>query len=248
MNIWKFIKKSRTIFVLTLSLVFMSLTASHGEGAATYYSFKTLDLKKWYVSHGWSNGDHQACEWRKDAAFVRDNKLQLRLSDKGGAKRPIGCGEVQTLARTGYGRYEARMRSAAGSGLNSAFFTYIGPPVGVAEHDEIDFEFLGKDPFVVEVTHHTNGKRHAPVKVQLGFDSSKEFHNYAFDWRKDSIRWYVDDKLVHETKPGDAIPRNPGHSFFSLWSGSKIEDDWMGPFKYTAPVTAEVVWMKYTPW
>ncbi len=36
------------------------------------------------------------------------------------------------------------MKAATGSGLNSAFFTYIGP-TDKKPHDEIDFEVLGKN-------------------------------------------------------------------------------------------------------
>lgn len=215
------------------------------ENAAPFYSrFFNLDPAVWYISHGWANGDHQSCEWRRDAATTHQGRLRLTLSDRGGDKRAIGCGEVQTHARFHYGRFEARMRAAVGSGLNSAFFTYIGPPMNVPEHDEIDFEFLGKNPRTVEVVHWTNGVRGTPKIVDLGFDASTEYHNYAFEWRPDGIKWFVDDKLVHETKPGDQIPKNPGKIFFSLWSGSP---EWMGPFTYDQPVHADIVWVKYTP-
>ena len=206
-----------------------------------------IDKNRWYIPHGWTNGEHQSCEWRESALSARDGKLLFTLSSKGGKLRPIGCPAIQYKERTGYGRYEARMRTAAGSGLNTAFFTYIGPPLGVAAHDEIDFEFLGKEPEVVEITHWANGQKNPGIKIPLGYDASKEFHNYTFDWRPDSISWYVDDKLVYKTPKGSKIPNNPGYIYFSLWSGSKIEDAWMGPFVYQKPVTAEVMWVKFTP-
>lgn len=230
--------------------LFCVLAVPHPVQAAQipfFSQYPAIDLNRWYISHGWTNGDHQACEWRADAISVVDKRLVLTHSDKGGSVRPYGCPEIQTKERMGYGRYEVRMRSAAGSGLNTAFFTYVGPPVGVPEHDEIDFEFLGKDPYTVEVTHWTNGQRHPAVKIPLGFDSSKEFHNYTFDWTPLEIRWYVDGKLVHRTPKNTAIPKNPGRIYLSLWSGTQIEDSWMGPFTYTGPATAEVVWVKFTP-
>ena len=81
----------------------------------------------------------------------------------------------------------------------------------------------------------------------FGFDASQTFHNYAFEWLADKIRWYVDGKLVSETPEGAKIPRNPGHLHFMPWSGLKTPDTWTGPFNYARPVTAEMEWAAYTP-
>src|SRR6202000_1172119 len=115
-----------------------------------------------------------------EAVTAHNGNLQLKLSDKGGTVRPIGCGEIHTYAQTKYGRYEARMRTAAGSGLNTAFFTYVGPPQQVV-HDDIDVEFIGKPPDTVDITVWTNGipngAPHSEAKrIPLGFDTSKAFH------------------------------------------------------------------------
>lgn len=224
--------------------------AANAESATTL-GFKTvfdhIDKSDWTISHGWANGDHQSCEWRSSALSIENDRLLMTLSDNGGSKRPIGCPEIHTKQRLGYGVYEAKMRSAAGSGLNTAFFTYIGPPAGVPEHDEIDFEFLGKDPTTVQVNTFVKGKPLNTKTVQLGFDASKDFHTYAIDWSPLKIRWYVDGKLVHETAEKSPLPKNPGSLFFSLWSNTKGLDAWMGPFHYAQPVTAEVEWVSYTP-
>ena len=207
-------------------------------------TFFMIDKDRWYVSHGWANGKHQSCEWRKDALSVRDDKMVMTLSDRGGKVRDHGCPEIHTKARLGYGLYETRMRSAAGSGLNTAFFTYIGPPNGVPEHDEIDFEFLGKNPRTVDINYHVNGKSMLGKSIDLGFDASKDFHDYSFDWSPTAIKWFVDGRKVFETPSGGALPRNPGNLFFSLWSGVP---EWMGPFRYEEPVEAEVAWVRFTP-
>src|SRR4051812_23988614 len=80
-----------------------------------------IDMKNWQISNGWSNGPHQSCEWRSDAVRGRKKVVELKLSAKGGRQRPIGCGEIHTKERLGYGRYEARLRTAGQSGLNTAF-------------------------------------------------------------------------------------------------------------------------------
>ena len=208
--------------------------------------FEQISRNSWYVSNGWTNGPHQSCEWRPDALATTSNGLMLELSDRGGKLRPIGCGELHTNKLYTYGLYEARMRSAAGSGLNTAFFTYTGAPES-KEHNEIDFEFLGKDPHFVQVNYFIADEVKHGYMVPLGFDASKAFHDYAFDWEPTKITWYVDGKPVHETETGAAMPTIGSHIFFSLWSNSPNLDDWMGHFTYTAPVTGEVAWVSYTP-
>jgi endo-1,3-1,4-beta-glycanase ExoK len=238
----------RAVSVLLFSSSIAACAAAVAQDNTAFIdSFQDLNRGRWYISNGWANGDYQSCEWRADAVTSIKDKMRLTLSDRGGKVRPFGCGEIRTRMLLGYGLFEARIRSAAGSGLNTGFFTYVGPPTGSAEHDEIDFEFLGKDPHTVNINHFTNGKPYDGKVVQLGYDASRAFHNYAIEWEPNKIRWYVDRTLVAETPVDAKIPRNPGNLYFSLWSGSNVEDDWMGPFRYTTPVTAEVQWTSYTP-
>ena len=236
-----------SLLVIFSFLANYAASAEAEDGTGFVEPFQHLNLDRWYVSDGWANGDYQSCEWRADAIAISRNDMRLTLSERGGKVRPLGCPEIRTKAPLGYGLYEARIRSAAGSGLVTAFFTYAGPPSGSAEHDEIDFEFLGKDPHTVNITQYTNGKPYDGKIIQLGFDASQTFHDYGFEWTPDKIRWYVDGKVVSETPVGAKIPRNPGHLHFMLWSGSKGQDAWMGPFNYTTPVTADVEWAAYTP-
>jgi len=237
----------RGYFFAAILFVMACPSGAQAHDADFFAPFHSLDRTRWSFSNGWVNGAHQACEWREDAVSIIDDKLQLKLSDRSGTIRPYGCPEMHTIDVTGYGFYEARMRTASGSGLNTAFFTYVGPPTGSPEHDEIDFEFLGKDTSSVEINYFTNGQGHHGVIVPLGFDASQALHDYAIEWKPDKIRWYVDGKMVHETPAAAAMPRNPTRLYLSLWSGSSVEDSWMGPFHYSGPVTAQVEWAAYTP-
>lgn len=239
----------RRPFIFALS-AFILLTNSPSYSQTELIDFFTpqhnINTELWYLSHGWSNGEHQSCEWRKNALTNQNDNLLLTLSDKGGKQRPIGCGEIRTKALYSHGRFEVRMKSASGSGLNTAFFTYVGPPHGNPEHDEIDFEFLGKHPRTVDVTYWRDGKQGKVERIDLGFDASQEFHNYAFEWDENAIRWYVDDQLVHQTKEKVELPINDQRIFLSLWSGAKPINDWLGKFTYSEPVHAEVEWVRYT--
>ena len=234
------------ILIILITVGVMNTSFASSQEIPFFSAGSRIDTKAWYLSHGWANGVHQSCEWRNNAIGAQQGRLTITLSERGGKKRPFGCGEIQSKEKYGHGRYEARMRTAKGSGLNTAFFTYIGQP-HQKEHDEIDFEFLGKNPTVVEVTHYRNSKKGTLKAVQLGFDSSEEFHNYAFEWDAEEIRWYVDDKLVFKTEGTVPVPIHKQKIFFSLWSGGKSMNDWLGRFKYKQPVTAEIEWVKFTP-
>jgi endo-1,3-1,4-beta-glycanase ExoK len=221
---------------------------SHAEAATIpiFSKYPAIDRSIWYISNGWANSSIQSCEWRATALSAVDKRLRITLNDKGGKVRPIGCGELQSTKRYSYGAYEVSMKSAAGSGLNSNIFTYVGKPLAPV-HGEIDFEFQGKDPTTVQVNYWVNNKNMGAKTIKLGFDASKAFHTYKFVWEPTRITWFIDGKQVHQTKPGAPIPKEPQKIYLSLWSGSDQINGWLGKFKYTQPVWAEYEWVKFTP-
>lgn len=231
---------------LLAALVVFQASPSRAEDIPLFLPYPKLDTGRWFISHGWKNGPIQSCEWRKEALSVRDGNLLITLSNKGGKISDISCGEVQTKPRYHYGMYSARLRAAKGSGLNTAFFTYIGPQQK-EPHDEIDFEFLGKDTTKVELNYYIGGKPQGGKIIDLGYDASKEFHDYSFVWEPTRIRWYIDGKLVRETEPGAPIPSHPSKIYLSLWSGAQSADWWLGPFTFEGDRDAEFSWVKFTP-
>lgn len=154
-------------------------------------------------------------------------------------------GEVQTLNNTGYGRYEVIMKPAAGSGLVSSFFTFTGALKG-EPHDEIDIEFMGKNLDEVEFVTFADGKKSEGLTYQLGFNASEEYHLYAFEWLPDTVRFYVDDALVHEVTEDDAeLPRHAGRIMMNLWTGSM--KDWHGHPEFQPGVAAVYKCISYRP-
>lgn len=226
----------------------MAISSAWAEEIPFFVKFPHIDKKLWYISHGWSNGTHQSCEWRKELIEGIDGQLELSLSDNHhGRIDTIGCAEIQSTGTFGYGRYETRMKAAYGSGLNTAFFTYTGPPHGVKSHDEIDFEFLGKENNLLQVGYWQNGINHETKIVELNFDASKEFHTYAFDWSPNEIIWYLDGNEIYRTTGKNPLPSNKQKLYFSLWSGGKGTEDWLGRFQYEEPKSAQIDWVSFTP-
>ena len=99
------------------------------------------------------------------------------------------------------------MQAIKNDGVVSSFFIYTGPSDN-NPWDEIDIEVLGKDTTKVQFNYFTNGVGNHEYMYDLGFDASKGYHTYGFDWQPDKITWYVDGKEVYSATTN--IPSTPG--------------------------------------
>lgn len=241
---------AKTLAFSAVALAALALPAQ-AQGAAFRDDFDTLDLSRWYVSDGWSNGGHQNCTWSTDQVSAADGMLRVGFAPQPKGERDNRCGELQTRKAYGYGTYEARLKTPSGSGLNASFFTYIGPQQG-KPHDEIDFEVLLRNTGQVDTTTFVNGKSGdgttgSGQSHALPHASDSDFITYAFTWEPGRIRFYLDGKLVRTMDDPKTIPTNPQRMFFSLW-GSDTLTDWMGSFApVAAPIAMEVDWVAFTP-
>ncbi|MER8980153.1 family 16 glycosylhydrolase [Mesorhizobium sp. M0870] len=190
--------------------------------------FKSFDRARWYVSDGWNNGSHQNCTWSKGMVELSNNVLSLGFEKQTLKDRDYVCGEIQTKQRFGYGTYEARLKTDTGSGLNAAFFTYIGPS-DKQPWDEIDFEVLTNDTSKVQVNAYIAGKGKNEKLVDVPGGTENAFNDYAFVWQKDSLRWYVNGQLVNTIADPAKLPSHAQKIFFSFW-GSDTMKGWMGAF------------------
>lgn len=240
------------LFVIAATLA-ASLHPAHAEGvqqevqsAPSFVdNFSNFDRSRWFVSDGWTNGAHQNCTWSKDLVRLSDGVLSLGFEKRKLKDREFACAEIQTKQRYGYGVYEARMKTGTGSGLNAAFFSYIGPQ-DKQPWDEIDFEVLTKDPSKVQVNSYIQGKPKNGKLVDVEGGADKGFNDYGFVWEKDRLRWYVNGKLVHEVTNPDELPTHSQKIFFSLWGSDKLTD-WMGAFVDTGSrVTMQVKRVAFT--
>lgn len=213
------------------------------SGTSFVDRFDTLDRSFWSVSDFTQPESWIHNGWSPDNVVERNGKVRLVLDTDGIAGKPYTGGEIQTYERFGFGRYEAVMRVSAEPGVNTSFFTYTGPWFG-DPWNEIDFEFLGKDPTKVHVAYH-NGGRSSSAWLDLGFDASRRFHTYAFEWEPDGIRWYVDGKLIHAAEGPDVpVPTAPGKLYLSIWTGLP---DWLGVPTFARKTSAVIDRVSFTP-
>lgn len=202
------------------------------EGAFISY-MNDLTTNAWRISHFAIKRDGFRTAWRRDA--VRRTPEGETILTLGPAPPEVGKpfygAQVQRSRRTHYGHYEVEMRAARGEGVISSFYTYTGPFYG-DHHDEIDFEFLGRDTTKVWVTRFAAGKRLPGQWVELGFDAADDYQIYAFTWAPDGIVWSVDGReLLRINADETAIPTVPGRIHLDIWAGAEEQANWSG----TAP-------------
>jgi endo-1,3-1,4-beta-glycanase ExoK len=216
-----------------------------------------FDSTRWTMADGWANGSPFDNAWRADHVSFVDGKLDIRLDDDGAFGQPYSSGEYRTTGYYGYGCFEAGFRPVARSGVVSSFFTFAGPydNGGNGKHNEIDFEFLGRDTTVVQLNYWANDDAYASaneVLLNLGFDASKAFHAYAFKWTSRSIAWYVDGSLVHEVFDSAARPipkaaESLQKIMMNVWPVDDTAAAWAGVFSYPGqPLHGLYDWVRYT--
>ena len=215
------------------------------DGESFFDDFDSFNGELWGISNGWANGDWQNCLWSKEAVVISRGYLRLRFIEQENEKRDYICGEIQSRHVYGYGTYEARIRAQPGSGLNAAFFTYIGQHHG-QPHDEIDFEILTRDTSAVSLNTYVDGEPNNGKRVDLPADADDAFITYSFVWAEDGITWYVDGVEKHRTAPGSPLPSHAQKIYASLW-GSDSFPNWMGPFhKPKSRKTMLIDWIAFT--
>lgn len=191
-----------------------------------------------WASDGWHNGQMFNCTWSRNNAVIEGGVMNMSVTK--GADGAYYGAEYRSSAYFSYGFYAVSMKAADCSGVISSMFTYTNSPVW----DEIDIEILGKNMTQVQFNYYTNGEGGHEYLYNLGFDASEDFHEYAFDWQKDSITWYVDGTPIYRAT--ENIPSHPQQIMANVWNCIG-HDDWSGKFDESSlPATAQYEWIAYS--
>ncbi|MCH5351330.1 MAG: family 16 glycosylhydrolase [Clostridiales bacterium] len=214
---------------------------------ADYTTGKASDRADVFPSDGFENGDVFNTWWSADNVTFDNGVAALSISEmkekeKDGEGNDCQAeyygGEIRTSKYYGYGDYEVSMKISSVPGTASTFFVCTGPYDVNYEtqipnaHDEIDIEFLGKDPTIVQFNYFVNGKGGHEYIHKLGFDASKEFHTYGFRWTSEYIVWFVDGEPVYKVNGSskNPMPSTPGRILTNYWTGTNRTNTWMGKF------------------
>ena len=222
-------------------------------------TFSEGESEDFLRSSGYCNGHPFNVEWNNANAVISGDNLNLSITTAPeGRSAPYYGGEYRSKDFFGYGDFGVSMKPAKVVGTASTFFLYTGewdsetlhPSTGAddtrnpgneeGKHDEIDIEFLGKDTTKVQFNYFTNGQGGNEYMYDLGFDASKEFHNYGFRWEEGRITWFVDEKPVYTATKN--IPTHPGRMITNYWSGTWQAANWMGTFDGNSTENAQYKW------
>lgn len=211
-------------------------------------NFDTLDTTRWAAqTHSW---DGNLAQFTRENVTVEDGRLQLALTPSGNAEKPYHGVEYRSREAITYGKVEASIRFARGSGVVSSL-VLIYTPWPPDDWNELDIECLGNTTGEVQFNHMVNippadpltEHLQFPEKIDLGFDPTDEFHTYTIEWLPDSVRFLVDGVVVHE--PTQEISRLvlPQNILLTIWASDS--PGWAGPIDdTTAPTYAEVDWIR----
>lgn len=248
------------------------------EAGAYVIAALIVVLLMFFVSNNWKvpvssiyesrfegiNSDMLISDWKNEdtdfySAFddgnvqIAEGTLKLEVVDSTeNGETVVTGGELRFLPFFGYGKYTVVMKPCNRSGIVSSFFTYTGE-LENNPWDEIDFEFTGKDTRVVYLNFYANGSLDNGKAVPLDFDAAEDFHEYSFEWREDSITWYVDGREIYRVSDEDAvIPSHPGHIIMNTWQCNPVSDSfivrWGGEYKPSDEyAAAEYRMVRYEP-
>jgi endo-1,3-1,4-beta-glycanase ExoK len=264
----------RSCLALTALILFFAAGSARAQGGP-FFDDLTSPNNLWNISDGWDNGLYFDVGWCGDHLnFMPAGYMRIHLDDvpcpTPGSSKPYTSGEYQSADLYGYGEFSVRMKTATDGdpatiedGLVTGFFTYTGTAL-TPDHDEIDIEILGKNPYEMQTNYYVGGVGGHEHPVPLPFDSSAGFHNYGFKWEPGRISWYVDGHRVHhvlasdvdldgtiEDTDGDGLadeglPTRPGKIMMNMWAVSVDAEGWANHFTYPGTsIVAKYEWVQY---
>ncbi len=217
-----------------------------------------LDPARWQLmTHSW---DGNLAQFTPGNASTSNGVLTIALTpEPSDATKPYRGVELRSQDTLTYGKVEARMRFARGSGVISGM-VLIYTPWPADDWNELDIEHLGKAPSAVQLNAQVYmgppvakpaTKAVSPTQdeqlVSLGFDAEADFHVYGMEWTPTEARFTVDGKLLRTWNAQIARMHLPQHLLFTVWASGAPE--WAGPLGAdSAPTAAQIDWVRVYDW
>lgn len=229
------------------------------------------DPKNWTFEHGFER-NHELQFYRRENAWVKDGVLVIEARreavpnprhepgsndwKKKPEKSTFTSASILTrgLRQWTYGRFEMRGRIDVRAGLWPAWWT-LGVDREWPHNGEIDIMEYYRGKLLANFAVGTQKRWAAkwdqvaiPLEKLGGEKWAKEFHVWRMDWTRDTIRIYVDDRLLNDIKVAEAknpdgfLPfRQPHYMVLNLALGG----DNGGPMGDTEmPARFEVDWVR----
>ncbi len=161
----------------------------------------------------------------------------------------VTSGEIYTSAGYGYGRFEARLKFAAGDGVVSSFFLWKdGSEVSGTFWNELDFEKVGADCHVETNAIHGNPVMNHSKSHPALVDPCGTYHTYTYEWTPDAIVWLVDGQEIRRETGAIATAYAQNATAmqlrFNVWPGDATFGGNFNPS--ILPVHQYVDWVQYS--
>lgn len=250
-------KRYSMAVLILIAVVFCIIPVSAepaAENISFYEPFDRLDSSVWEVQLFTFEGN--GCNMVKDHVAVDNSVLKLSVSRNQDPSLPklYNGGEIGQYRYQLYGLFMVRMKPFGTPGGVSAFFLMNRWQPENWEHKEIDIEFLGRNKRKVQLTTHDfqkGGKvwKNSSKTLDLEFDYTAAFHDYAILWTAESVKWFVDGRCIRtETQ---YVPHEPLQIRMNVYVGDMAVQgirEWLGPVDQTQiPATTEFDWIKVYP-
>jgi beta-glucanase (GH16 family) len=164
--------------------------------------------------------------WRNEVGFIRNNELQYytprRIENSvvsegnlliiGRKEQYDSAGNTSASLTTDrklnwtYGKIETRMKLPKGQGMWPAFWM-LGQnihQVGWPRCGEIDIMEHINNEDILYGTLHWDNEEHVSSGNKIPCTIT-QFHNYAIEWDKDSIKWFLDGVKYHSVCISDSV-------------------------------------------
>jgi|GEM_PF-2643645 len=210
---------------------------------------KKLDAAKWH-DHNPSWKGRQPGFFSNKNVTVAEGKLNITMKAENIPSLPAGyntftCGAVKSKTKVLYGFFEARCRAMDSRG-SSAFWFYDSTPEIWTEIDV--FEIGGRAPKHEKTVHMNVHVFRTPTEKKHWSKATTwtapgrladDYHVYALDWSKESIKFYVDGVLRRTTK------NTHWHQPLYLNFDSETMPKWFGlPKKENLPSTFSIDYVR----
>ncbi|KAH7055459.1 concanavalin A-like lectin/glucanase domain-containing protein [Linnemannia elongata] len=175
-----------SLSALASGLLMMATSPASVHASGFYESLDNHD--NFIVAHGWGP-ERWGCAFTRTQVHESGSGTKITIG-KDSDLKPFSCGElIHKRQNLNYGRYSIDMIASNTVGQVTSFFLIAN------EVSEIDIELTGLNNRVgwMNVWH---DHKQNPVAIDLPFDASAGWHNYAFEWHPNHIVWFVDGQVV----------------------------------------------------